>query len=267
MADGYFNDGVAVNIELGVHVFGLPQVARRNLILTPHDAGGVVLDSGGGTHEISVTGQRTRENLGDAERYIYEILVALAGSDAGDLAYEDNRGHRVVFGDAICVSASGEVQAGRFAEIRYEFESPERLSQPAWGAVPTTPGVYAGSDWLQDYAVGGVSLGTGGRMRIEMHRSWPLREMPRARGARATTPYSGAQIRFLVTADQVAGTSNLASALDTVERLIGPRTVDLVANGMQYNDVILDQARPRQTDRKMTEVEFEFVQVWGAGAS
>ncbi len=259
MAEGYFNDGT-VNIELGEHVFVTPTGGRRNVVLEPHDAAAVVLASGGGTLDLEVVGQRVRDNLGDAEAYIYNIFLALATSDAGDLAHEDNRGHRSVFGDSICVSGTGEVRAFEFADMRLDFQSPEKSSEPAWGAVPAAPGVYPGTSTLQDYAAGGVSLGTGGLMRIEMYRAWPLREIPRARGARTSVPPRGAVMRFIVIAATVAGTANLAADLETLMRTIGPGQVDLTANGNTFEDVVLEGMRPRHTDRKQTMVEFEFIQ-------
>jgi len=258
MAEGYFNDGT-LNIEIGEHVFATPSGRRRIVTLDPHDQAAAVHDSGGGVLELDVTAQRVRDNLGDAERYAYEILRALALSDPGDLGFEDNRGHRHVFGDSVCVGGRAEVEAFRFVDMSLDFESPEKSSEPAWGAVPATPGIYAGTATLQDYAAGGISLGIGGRMRIEAIRTTLVREIPRARGARADVPPRGGLIKFTVEAALVAGTQNLARYLEDLERSING-TVDLVANGNTYAGCILEAMRPRHTDRKETMVEFEFVQ-------
>ena len=258
MGEGYFRDGT-VNVELGEHVFVTPLARRRNVVLEPHDRAAVVLDSGGGILELEVTGQRVREDLGDAERYIYEILADLAASDPGDLGHEDNRGHRSVFGDSVCTSAVGEVHAYRFADMRLTFGSPEKSSEPAWSSVPSAPAAYAGTTTQQDYQAGGVSLGVGGAMRIEMHRSWPLREVPRARGARTTVPPRGAVVRLFVEAASVADTVNLAADLENLVRQIGPRRVDLTGNGNTFEDVALESVTPRHTDRKHTMVQFEFL--------
>ena len=258
MADGYFNDGT-VNIELGEHVFVTPFGRRRNLILEPHDDSASVLASGGGVLGLEVTAQRVRSNLGDAERYVYEHLHSLATSDPGDLGHEDNRGHRSVFGDSVCVSAVGEVRACRFADVSLDFVSAEKSSEPAWGSVPAAPATYAGTSTLQDYAAGGVNLGVGGLMRIEMHRAWPLREVPRARGARTTVPPRGAVMRFIVTAAWVAGIANLAADIEGLMRSIGPGEIDLTGNGNTFGNVLLEAMRPRHTDLKHTMVEFEFV--------
>jgi len=258
MGAGYFNDGT-VDVEIGEHVFMTASIPRRNVVLEPHDDPAVVLDSGGGILDLEVAGQRVRDNLGDAERYIYELLLGLAVSDPGDLAHEDNRGHRSVFGDSVCLGGQGEVRGSRFADMRFDFLSPEKSSEPAWGVVPATPGVYPGTSTLRNYAVGGVSLGTGGEMRIEMARSWPLREIPRARGARTSLPPRGAVMRFTVSAAAIAGTSNLAAYVEVLVRSIGPGPVDLTANGNTYHDVVLENVRPGHTDRKFTTVEFEFL--------
>ncbi len=265
MAVGYFNDGT-VDIELGEHVFASPSARRRIVTLDPHSAPAAVLDSGGGILELEVTAQRVRTNLGDAERYIYEQLLALSDSGPGNLAYEDNRGHRHVFGDAVCVGGSGVVEACEFADMRLDFACPEKSAEPAWVGAPAAPGVYAGTDTLQDYAAGGVTLGVGGRMRIEMSRDYPLREIPRARGARATVPQARAVIRFIIDAARVAGTESLATDLEDLARSISG-LVNLTANGNTFTDVLLERMRPSHTDRKFTMVQFSFVKDLSAGGA
>jgi len=259
MAAGYFNDGT-LDVELGAHVFVSPRARRRNLRLKPYDRAATVLDSGGGVLEMKVTGQRLRANLGDGERYIYETLYALATSSPGDLAFEDNRAHRHVFGDSVCIGGSGQVLAFRFADMRLDFACPEKSSEPAFGAVPAAPAAYPGTTNAQDYTAGGVDLGQAGVMRIEMQRSVSLRELPRARGARTSVPPSGALIRFLVETERIAATENLATDLEDLARAIGPGPVTLTANGNAYGGVVLEGIRPRHTDRKHTVVECELVQ-------
>ena len=265
MAEGYFNDGT-INIELGAHAFALPAGRRRIVKLTPHDDPATVLDSGGGILELDLTAQRLRTNLGDAERYIYELLLALATSDPGELGYEDNRGHRHVFGDAVCDEATGEVHGFRFADLRLHFACAEKSAEPAWAGAPAAPAAYAGTDTLQDYAAGGVTLGVGGRIRIEMDRSYELREVPRARGARATEPPRRAMMRFIIDADRVAGTENLATDLEDLARSISGY-VNLTANGNTFTNVLLERIRPRHTDRKATGVQFTFVKDIGTGGA
>ncbi len=258
MAEGYFDDGT-VHVELGAHVFATPGGRRRIVRLQPHSRPGAVLDSGGGVLELEVTGQRLRANLGDAERYIYEQLRALATSDPGELGFEDNRGYRHVFGDSVCLGGIGEVFGYKFVSIRFDFESPEKSSVPAWGSVPAAPGAYPGTATFQDYSAGGVNLGLGGAMRIEMRRSMPLREVPRARGSRASVPPYGAEFRFVVEAARVAGAETLATDIEDLQRQVSGR-VNLVANGNVYRGVLLEGVRPRHTDKRHTGLEIVFVQ-------
>ncbi len=262
MGAGYFNDGM-VNIELGAHVFATPSGLRVNVAPEPHDEAARIHDSGGGILELEVTAQRVRANLGDAERYIYEHLHTLATSDPGDLGFEDNRGNRHVFGDSVCAGGLGEVRAFKFADMRLDFLSPEKASEPAWGGVPAAPGAYPGTSALQNYQAGGVTLGVGGTMRIEMMRLYDLRQVPRARGSRTSIPPRGTLLRFIVSADRVADAAppygGLATDLENLMRSIGPRPVDLTANGNTYEDVVLESMRPGHTDMKATSVEFEFV--------
>lgn len=260
MAGGYFNDGT-IHVELGAHAFATPTALRRNVFLEPHSAPATVLDSGGGVLELTVTGQRLRANLGDAERYAYEHFHSLATSDPGDLGVEDNLGNRAVFGDSVCIGAVAEIQAFRFVEMRTDWQSPSKSAEPAWGAIPAAPATYPGTDTLQDYRAGGVQLGTFPvGMRIEMSRRFPLREIPRARGSRARGPAAGAVIRFVVTGHALVTGQNLADYLEALARSIGPRWVTLRANGNVFDRVLLESLRPTHTDSRATDFEAEFVQ-------
>lgn len=131
-------------------------------------------------------------------------------------------------------------------------------------AIPSAPGVYPGTTTNQDYraggpAPGGVALGVGGQMRIALERSASLREVPRCRGARATVPWRGPRIRFIVTAHVVADDAYLARAVADLVRRIGPRPVDLTGNGNTFRSCVLDSARVSHTDAKHTQVVFEFL--------
>ena len=112
----------------------------------------------------------------------------------------------------------------------------------------------------EDYAAGGVTLGIGVGMRIEMQRSFPRRGIPRARGARARGPRSGAAMRFVVSAHLVDRTAVMARALEDLARSIGPRYVDLTGNGNTYADVLLERIQSAATDMNHTTFEAEFVQ-------
>jgi len=260
MAGGYFRDGV-VNVEIGEHAFATPPLERRNVLLDPHAQPASVHDSGGGMIALDVTGQRVRANLGDAERYVYELFAALAESAPGALGTEDQLGNRATFAQAVCTGGAGDVQAFRFADMRFEFLTPEKLAEPAWQAPPSAPGTYPGTDTLLDYAAGGVTIGTHpASMRIEMARSYPLREIPRARGSRSRGPGRGAIMRFAVTSHAVASGQALARYLEDLARQIGPRPVDLTANGNTYEDVVLEGLRPEHTDRRATRFVAEFLQ-------
>jgi hypothetical protein len=260
MAGGYFDDGI-VSREIGEHAFATPSPARRNIILDPHGQAATVHDSGGGVISLDVTGQRLRENLGDAERYAYDLFVALALTDPGDLGVEDQLGHQATFAQAVCTGAAAEVQAFRMADMRFEFLSPEKAAEPAWGAIPAAPGTYPGTDTLLDYAAGGVGLGTHpAGMGIEMARSYPLREIPRARGSRSRGPERGATMRFTVTSHAVASGIALARYLEDLARQIGPRPVDLTANGNIFADVVLDRLTAYHTDRRATRFTVELIQ-------
>ena len=257
---GYFTDGT-VDVELGQHVFVTPSAERRSVILDTHCAPASVMDSGGGTLALEVTGQRVRANLGDAERWAYELLLALAASESGTLGVEDERGNRATFADAVCVGASAEFHAYRMAEISFDFAAPERSAQPAWGAVPATPGTYGGTSTQQNYAAGGVALGDHpASMRIEMVREFPMLEVPRARGARPRGPARRALMRFAVTGHVIERAASLAGALETLARSIGPRAVALTGNGNTYSDVLLDALRPQHGDLKHAAFEAVFIQ-------
>lgn len=258
MSAGYFETDT-IHIELGEHVFFTPTGRRLLTVREPHSRPARMLPSGGGVLEVELTGQRLRENLGDAERYVYEHLHALATSGPGRLGAEDNRGKRHVFADAVCVSAHAEVRAYRFADVRYVFHCPESTAEPAWTSVPDPPPVYSGTSTAQDYTAGGATLATGVGMRLQMEREWPLRQVPRTRGARLTRPPSGAQLRFAVRVHAVAENKNLAGFMEDLMRAVGPGALDLSANGNTYQDVTLDGVSPEHTDLHATACEIEFL--------
>jgi hypothetical protein len=257
MSAGYFKVG-RTKIELGAHVFALPGGHRRNLRLEAHDVPAELLDSGGGVLSLSVRAQRDRYNLGDAEKYAYNRLHQLALLGPGTLAFQDSRGYQHTFGDAFCVGGSATIYGLRFADMRLDFQCPEKLTEPAWSGAPGAPGLYAGTTTAQDYAAGGIPLGVGGTMEIEMMRSGEIREVPRARGARADVPVRGAIMRFTITAGRVADFTNLATDIENLTRTIGPRYVALTGNGNTFSDVLLESVRPTSTDAKHTLVAFEF---------
>ncbi len=259
MGQGYFDDG-RIHVELGAHVFVTPSARRRNVVLAPHAHAATVLDSGGGVLSLRVTAQRVRASLGDAERYIFDLFHALACSDPGTLAFQDNLGNPAAIADSVCVAAVGQVSAFRFADVALDFMAPEQSAEPEWGSVPGTPPQYGGTSTQQDYSAGGVAIGTHPvQMRIEMTRQYPVRVIPRARGARASGPKRGAQIRFVVLAQALTDGQNLAAYLAALARQIGPRPVSLEANGNTYGGVVLESLRPAHTDRRHTGFEAEFV--------
>jgi len=257
---GYFDDGTR-HVDLGYHVFATPSAYRRNVRREPHASVASVMSSGGGVLELAVTGQRDRANLGDAERWLYERLRALAFTGPGELGCEDHLGNRATFAQCVCTGAAGAVQAFRFAELQAEFLCPEASSAPAWGSVPAAPGFYAGSVWEQQYEAGGVALGHHAEgLRMEMQRGWPLREIPRARGARSRGPVSGAVIRLVVTSHATVTAEHLARYLEVLAREIGACPVDLTGNGHSYAGCTLESLRPAHTDRRWGRFTAEFVQ-------
>jgi len=166
---GYFDDGT-IDVRLGAYAFVTPAEVRRNVVLEPHAAPAVVLDSGGGVQELAVTCQAVRANLGDAERWIYGLLRALALSDPGELGFTDSLGNLAVFGDSVCVGARGEVRALSFADVQMDWLTPAKSGEVAAPhALPALPATYAGTSTALDYAAGGVAIGTarllpGGRL-------------------------------------------------------------------------------------------------------
>jgi len=256
---GYFTDGT-VNVELGEHVFATPGESRDVVSLALPEIGAVLLPSGGGMLDLEVTAQRLRDNLGDAERYAYELLLALSGSDPGALGIEDARSERATFGEAVCLGGVADVLACRFVDMRLDFAAPQSLSEPSWGSVPTTPGVYSGTSTTQNYQAGGVALGDWAvSMRIEMMRSFGMRTIPRARGGRAAGPTSGALMRFVVTGHVHCPSDAVADRLRDLARSIGPDELDLTGNGNTYTNVIMESLRPKHTDLRHTSFEASFV--------
>jgi len=270
MPEGYFDNG-AVSIELGAHAFVSPGPEHSVLALTDLGSPSVILPDGGGVIGLDVTAQRLRENMGDAERWAYELLAALATAAPGTLGVADRLGRQVTFADAVCTAGVGQVHGARFADVRLTFAAPCVAAQPAYGSAPATADTYAGTSTAQDYAAdagaGAVTLGIGEGMRLEMLRQYPVRPVPRARGARSVGPAAGAMLRLTVMAWARPDSEHLSAYLDDLARQVGPGAVELSGNGNTYEDCVLQALRPRHTDWLHTSFEAEFLQQVGAGAS
>jgi hypothetical protein len=232
---------------------------RDTAVVRCHGRPARVHELGGGTERIRITAGRLRANLGDAERYAHDLLAALAVSGPGQLGVEDRRGQRHTWAGAVCVEASAAVRAFRFVELDCLFRAPESPSSPDWAGAPAPPDTYPKRSTAQDYAAGGVDLGIGGTMCIEMERTAPLRTVPRARGARPRPAPSGAIMRFQLDAHANADTDHLAAHLEDMARSIGTGPVDLTANGNSFSSLVLEELRPDNTDVRATSFRATFL--------
>ncbi len=259
MTAGYFRNGT-VDVALGEHASQTPSASRTNVRLAPARRAARIMDAGGGMLQLAVRAQAQRADVGDAERYVYELLRALAMAAPGELGCEDYRGFQATVARAVCIGAEGSVRADCIADVDCEFLAPTDDASPAWTSVPALPGPYGGTDSSMSYAAGGVALGTHGEsMRVAMTRQFPVRPLPRARGARPWGPARNADIRLTVTAHALAESQHLADYLIALERQIGPRAVDLTANGNTYRGVVLSTLRARPTDKALTRFDAEFL--------
>jgi len=265
---GYFDDG-STAVELGAATWASQSSVGRTLHRrTPPGRAARVHDAGGGVQEIRVQGGRLRDNRGDAERYAYELLTTLATSGHGTLGVRDLRGesssYRHTWSDAVCVDAAATIEAHRWVSLDLTFRAPTRpaatttTTAGSWPA-PDPPGTYSGTSTSQDYAAGGVDLGVGGTMDLEMARSADLRTVPRARGAVPGAPWSGGSLRMVITAHARGLDQHLASRLAELERQIGATPVDLTGNGNTYADVVLERLSPDPTQWRSTAFSAEFI--------
>lgn len=260
MPGAYFQDDTS-SIELGASASVLASATRRMVVVRSRAGDAQVTGADGGLLGLTVVAHRLRANLGDAERYAWETLRALAAAGTGTLGIEDAFGARTTFGSCACRRASARMTAGRLVEMRLDFVAAERSAQPAWSALPDTPGTWPGTDTLRDYAVDGVSLGDRpAAMRLEMERDTDLRVVPRTRGARATIPGGGALLRLSVTGWlQPTGGSPVA-AFDGLVRSIGTAGPTLSGNGNSYANVRLEAARPLRVGRDSLQFVITFLQ-------
>lgn len=255
---GYFSSS-GTTVEIGQRASGAGG-GRHRVVRRSRPGAGAVHDSGGGVLEWELQSMRVRDNLGDAERWAYEVLSALIQAEPGEVGWEDGRGGRSVRSDALLVSGEATVSAYRVAELSLDWQAAQQSSTPSWSGAPAAPGTYAYTHTDQDYVAGGESLGTAGSMTLEAYRSGDLREVPRARGSRRGMQLRDAEMRLIVEADLMVGTAHLADAADQVARAIGTRPVSLGANGVWYTECVLSGWSPEQTTRRSTRVRWEFVQ-------
>lgn len=263
----YFDDG-AVNVELGEAGHGDPQFAREVLRIKLGNRPAAVHGAGGGEQDIRLETGRERENLGDAEKYAYELFTSLATSEHGTLGVRDWRSsdelHEHVWADAICIEASATIEAHKWVSMSLRFLAPQKApaatttTSGAWPA-PSPPGTYPGTSTSQDYSAGGIDLGVGGSLRIEMVRSADLRTIPRARGAKPGAPWSGSSIRLIVNAHAKTDTEHLAGYLADLTRSIPTGPINLTANGNRYSGLILEELRPDNAIHRSTSFSARFV--------
>ena len=263
---GWLNDGTTA-VEIGYNVWANPIEGRSNVVLAPQDLPAVVLDSGGGLVDLTVTGQRVRANLGDAERWIYQTLAAAMQLGPAALGVENYQGAYTTWSNAVCLGGKGSVEAAAFAQIEFDCQVGQLLTAPVWADPPDTDDVYSGTLTAMDYAAGGVALGDGDSMKFEARRNYPVRPVPRARGARSVGPASGATMRLIVTGWIAAGSRYLPSLLTVLAREIGPGPVSLTANGNAYADCVLERLAPKSTPWRATNFEATFVQQIGPGVA
>lgn len=274
----YFDDG-DIAVELGVAGYGTPDMSRETVRVELPDRPAEAHGLSGGVQNIQLTCGRKRANLGDAERYAFEKLKTLATSGYGVLGVRDWQTGRTMYShkweNAICVDASATIEAFSDSEswvaFDYRFLAPSAPPPttttaatttttwpPQWPA-PDPPSTYAGTSTSQDYTAGGVDLGVGGTMDVEMVRNAELRTVPRARGARPGGPESGAAIHLTVNSHIRADDTHIAQAIEDKVRAIPDGKIDLVANGVTYQDVLLRSINPEHGQQRTAAFTAEFV--------
>ena len=250
-----------VSVGLCEHTFGSVAPARGLAVLAPLGAAAKLFPLGGGVHEITLTCQEDRYNLGDAEWYAGQKLEALAASGVGEVGWQDNHERSVAFSEAMFKSGAAVVEADRFVTLTLVFLAPASSEAAGFWEVVDEPGEYGGRDSDKDYAAGAVSLGTvGDTMTVEVMRQVRMRQIPRCRGARSGIPHSGAVQRLSVTGFLDARTGDHPSRqIETMIRAIGPGKIDLTGNGNTWGGCVLAGIRPELTDRKgvMFTADFE----------
>ncbi|MFO8007985.1 MAG: hypothetical protein R6V05_09625, partial [Candidatus Brocadiia bacterium] len=94
---------------------------------------------------------------------------------------------------------------------------------------------------------------------IEMARRHPMVAVPRAWGARARGPQSGARLRLIVNAHTLPVDQHPSDYLTELARQIGPLPMDLTANGNTYPAVVLEALRAGHRDGPAREFEARFL--------
>ncbi len=261
---GYY-DTSTDKVDLGQHVFATPGVQRQMADRRLPDHPTRWHPQGGGVINLEVTAQRQRDNLGDAEWWAYSRLRDLVLADKGTLAVSDALGNEHAFGDAVMASAEARVDAYELATLTLDMQCGESSSDAAYGTPPSEPATRAGTSTSQDYTAGGVSLGVGGKMELEAYRDTRIRSIPRSRGARVSPPKTGGEMRLMITADLVAGGTNVADDAEALARSISDQSLTVAANGNVYTECVLADVSSEHTDWRNTTLTWTFVQDLTAG--
>jgi len=266
---GYFT-GTDPDIGLGDYAYGNADLASDLIVLGPSLDVSTILVCHGGIQAVNVQCYCHRTNLGDAEWWLTQKLVALASSTVGVLAVEDNLDRPVVWDDALFVRGTGVVEAFEMGVLSLDFVAPERASQPGfgspetgtetetWSGAPAEPDEYADRTFLQDYEANGQTLGVGPLLSIGVDRRAALRVVPRCSGARFSPEPAEAGMTLEIVADLISDTEHWQVMLEDLVRDIGTGAFDLTGNGNTWGQCRLRGARPEQTDAFSTTVTYTF---------
>jgi len=267
---GYFT-GTSPDIGLGDYAFASAGLAQERITLDPSLPLAKVVTVHGGILAVNVVAYCERANLGDAEWWITTRLAALASSDAGILAVQDNHGRAVTYPDALFVSARANVEALTVGVIDMEFLAPLTSASPTWGetgteteteswsGVPDEPDEYADRATSQDYACNGVEFGVGPMAQFAVDRAAQLRVIPRCKGARVSPAPQAAAMTIEIVADQVSDSDHWQVQTEDAFRTIGVAKRDLTGNGNTWDNCVLDAIDPSQTDDYWTTVTYRFL--------
>lgn len=240
MSSGTFVYAGPTQIDLDGDCFLMPDVAAPVATHKPTiQVGEALFDIGGESQTLHVVGECQRHNLGDAEWYLYQKLLALGQSTTGALTVNGQ-----AYGNCAFQSGSGEIAGHTWVSYRHEFLQGDNSSGAA-GTAAAMVAEYGGRSSAGAFTFGGTALGDHAQItEVRVSRSLIVKHLGRGRGVR---------IKDLATARSV--TLNLKcwkshttrAALEAyllgLEQTLGSCDGSLVGNGNTFSNCHLRAIR------------------------
>lgn len=195
--------------------------------------GEVLFDVGGESQTLRVVGEADRHNLGDAEWYLYQKLLALGASTTGTLTVNGK-----AYGNCAFVQGSGEIGGHEWVTYRYNFLQGDNSSGDV-GTPGAAPAEYAARTSAGSYTMSGTALGAHARIsEMTVSRELITKHLGRGRGVRIKDVAYSRAVNLSLTCWKSYSTTraDLEDYLVSLYHTLGSVDGSLVGNGNTFTN-------------------------------